>query len=63
MAQLPQPNTDTEVYLAAVVERLDALLRLLQPAAAQQPGQDSTRSAQPRKRAAPKRAGSPKPSA
>lgn len=29
---LPRPNTDAEVYLAALVTRLDKLLRLLEPA-------------------------------
>lgn len=31
MADLPKPNTDTEVYLAAVVDRLDKVLQLLTP--------------------------------
>lgn len=28
---LPQPNTDSEVYLAAVVRRLDRVLSVLDP--------------------------------
>lgn len=32
MADLPKPNTDVEVYLAAVVDRLDAVLAALKPA-------------------------------
>lgn len=35
MSDLPKPNTDTEVYLAAVVARLDKVLDLLTPKATQ----------------------------
>lgn len=33
MSDLPKPNTDTEVYLAAVVDRLDKVLAVLTPKA------------------------------
>lgn len=35
MSDLPKPNTDTEVYLAAVVDRLDKVLALLTPKVAE----------------------------